>query len=69
MDTIIVRVIDMPIGVNGATVRDEEGDYNIYINARISSDKQQLAFRHEICHIRQEHFYSGRLVAEMEKEI
>ena len=29
----------MPIGVNGATVRDEEGDYNIYINARISSDK------------------------------
>lgn len=58
MDAVIIRKIDLPIGINGITVLDENGDYNIYINDKLSNDQQCEAFRHEIEHIKQGHFYS-----------
>lgn len=44
--------------MDGITVLDENGDYNIYLNDRISYDAQAEAFRHEVEHIRQGHFYT-----------
>jgi len=44
--------------VDGITVLDENDDYNIYLNDRISYDAQAEAFRHEVEHIRQGHFYT-----------
>lgn len=58
MDAVIIRKIDLPVGINGLTVLDENGDYNIYINDRLSHDQQSVAFRHEVEHIRRGHFYS-----------
>jgi hypothetical protein len=55
---MIIRKIDLPIGVDGITVLDENGDYNVYINDRLSCDAQAAAFRHEVEHIRQGHFYT-----------
>ena len=57
MDAVIIRKLDLPHGVNGITVLDENGDYNIYINDRLSYGQQGVAFRHEIEHIKQGHFY------------
>lgn len=56
LDSLIVRQLDLPIGVNGITFLDENGDYNIYLNSRYSHDAQTKAFRHEIAHIIQGHF-------------
>lgn len=58
MDDIIVRLIDLPHSVNGVTVLDEEGDYNVYINSRLSLHNRDVAYKHELAHIQEGHFYS-----------
>ena len=68
MDTIIIRLIDMPEAIHGVTRKDANGDYNIYINARISVDARVDAYWHEIEHIRRGHFYDDRPVGEKEVE-
>ena len=55
MNSVIVRIVDLPIVMRGAVREDENGDYNIYINARLSEDQRVAAFRHEIDHIRRGH--------------
>lgn len=69
MDAVIVRVIDLPFGVRGMTIKDEEGDYNIYLNGKYSSDIRADAFHHEVEHIIRNHFYSPKSVREKESEI
>ena len=69
MDAVIIRMIDLPVTVKGLTVKDSEGDYNIYLNSRLSADVQALAFRHEVEHIRNGDFYSDESVREMEHRI
>ena len=66
MDAIITRIIDMPTGVKGMTVKDENDDYNIYLNARYSPDQQADAFQHEVEHIRRGDFYTDKSVGEKE---
>lgn len=68
MDSIIIRIIDMPLSLRGATVKDENGDYNMYLNARLSDEERVKAYRHEIEHIRLGHFYDERPVAIKEAE-
>ena len=50
--------MNLPVGIEGITVLDENGDYNVYLNDRLSYDAQAGAFRHEVEHIRQGHFYT-----------
>jgi len=69
MDSVIIRVLDLPMTIRGATVKDENGDYNVYINARLSEDGRAAAFRHEIEHIRQGHFYSEEPVEVLESKV
>lgn len=66
MDAVIIRQLDLPYGVKGVTVKDENDDYNIYINSRYSKDEQVIAFRHELEHIRRGDFYRFGSVAEKE---
>lgn len=68
LDAVIVRLIDMPETIHGVTRKDAEGDYNVYINAKLSADGRAQAFRHEIEHIRLGHFYEVRSVADLERE-
>lgn len=58
MDSMIIRKINLPVGVNGVTVLDENGDYNVYLNDCLSYDAQAKAFLHEVEHIKQGHFYT-----------
>lgn len=69
MDVLIIREVELPYTVGGATIIDENGDYNVYINSRLSPDRKVKAFRHEIDHIRKNHFGSDKTVAEKESEI
>jgi hypothetical protein len=68
MDCVIIRLVDLPFPIKGATVKDAEGDYNIYINARLSEDERVKTYWHEIEHIRLGHFYDERPVAIKEAE-
>lgn len=38
MEDIFVRLKDLPYGMNAVTILDEDGDYNVYVNARLSYD-------------------------------
>ena len=68
MGEIIVRVIDLPDSVSGVTVLDENGDYNIYLNGRLSYDSYNEAVKHELRHINKEHFYIDKPIPECEDE-
>jgi len=56
---IIVRLVDLPPGIRGFTVPDENGDFNIYINTKISAFAQKKAYRHELEHIAEGDCYSN----------
>ncbi|WP_316607790.1 hypothetical protein [uncultured Ruminococcus sp.] len=66
MEDIIVRIIDLT--VPGVTVLDEDGNYNIYINARLSYEQQQQVYNHEMKHINLGHFYDSSPVADNERD-
>ena len=66
MDEVIIRLIDMD--VPGVTVLDSDGNYNVYINARLSFEQRKDVLRHELKHIGKEHFYKDMSVIECEKE-
>lgn len=51
MDENYIRIIDLPSTVHGVTVRDEDGNYNIYINSSLSADARKRAIEHELKHI------------------
>ena len=51
MDENYIRIIDLPSTVHGVTVRDDDGNYNIYINSSLSADARKRAIEHELKHI------------------
>lgn len=67
MNDIIVRLQDMPAGIKGVTLLDEAGDYNIYINSRLSMPAQNKAYFHELTHIKRDDFYNSLSISEAEQ--
>lgn len=57
MNDIFIRGIELPFAVKGVTVLDADGNFNVYINTLLSFDTQQKAARHEIAHIKKDHFF------------
>lgn len=52
-----VLYLDLPCCIKGMTALDENGFYNIYINARLGYKEQQKTIRHELTHITRQDFY------------
>lgn len=70
MDNYIVRIVKLPRSVRGFTIPDENGDYNIYLNDRLSDEGLVEAYDHEVQHIEAGHFYDDtKTVAEKEQEV
>lgn len=69
MDNYIIRIVKLPPHVGGITIPDENGDYNIYINSRLSDAKMVEVYDHEVYHIEHGHFSDDtKTVAEKEAE-
>lgn len=66
MEDMCIRFIDLPCRINGVTVQDESGFYNIYINARLSIEAQYEAIEHELTHIKRDDFYSLEPITKVE---
>ena len=64
-----VRIIDLPSTVRGVTVRDEDGNYNIYINSSLSEDARQKAIEHELKHVERGDFDSFSDISELEADM
>lgn len=69
MNDIFVREIPLDYKIGGLTAEDENGDYNVYINANHPRDKQLESYAHEMDHIHCGHFADSRPVTEKENEI
>lgn len=65
----IVRLIDLPSTINALVSEDSDGDYNIYINARLSFDEARKALEHEKRHILLNHFHRDVPVKLCEEEV
>lgn len=57
MEEIMVRLAEsLPPAVEGFTILDENGDFNIYLNAKLSVEQQRAVYQHELEHIRGQDF-------------
>ncbi len=66
MEKIFTRLIDLPLSIRGYTSLDPEGNYNIYINARLSPEMQKKAYKHELMHIKRDDFADSKTLEEAE---
>lgn len=53
-----VRLVELPRTVNGVTLPNDDGTFDIYLNSLLTEDEQKTALEHEIEHIIQDHFYN-----------
>ena len=56
MGETIIRIANLPRGINGFVLEDSEGDYNIYINALLTYERQEEVIAHEMIHIIRDDF-------------
>lgn len=67
-DDYIVRLIELPCRVGGMVSQDEEGFYNIYINARLSLAGQKRALKHELDHISGDDLNNAKSIMDIERK-
>lgn len=62
MNEIFTRLVELPESVSAFTIRDQESDYNIYLNCRLSHEKLLQAYKHELQHIERSDYCRGESV-------
>lgn len=68
MDEYRVRLVDLPSRVGGMVSMDDEGFYNVYINSRLTWERQREALRHELDHIADDDLYNTRPIEAVENK-
>ena len=68
MTDTYVRLVSLPAKVEGVTLPNDDGSFDIYINSRLSPARQQETLAHEMRHIRHEHFYLDMPISRMERQ-
>lgn len=63
-----VRVVDFPPTVEGVTVPNDDGTFDIYLSSHLSPARRKECLEHELRHIFRDHFYSERPVEDLERE-
>ncbi len=69
MNEVIIRLLPMPVGVRAFTIPDAEGDYNVYLNCRLSAEQQRRSLRHEQMHIKRNDFYKEAGACAIERSL
>lgn len=52
-----IRYAKLPLSVEGVTIPNSDGSFDIYLNSALPEARQRAKLRHELEHIRQDHFY------------
>lgn len=63
-----VRYTSLPSSVRGVTLPNDDGSFDIYINSVLGEEIQERTLRHEVKHIKLNHFYGEQDVLTDEKE-
>ncbi len=68
-DEYYIRRVPFPNrSVRAATFPNDDGSFDVYVNALLSEAEQQRALEHELRHIRLGHFYSDEPLSQKEAE-
>jgi len=67
MDDIYVYVVNLPPGINEMVTPCADGDFTVYLSAKLSSIGQQRAYEHALRHI-QNHDFQKTDVQQIESE-
>lgn len=65
---IFVRMVNLPESVRAVTLPNDDGTFDIYINAILPELLQNRALEHELRHIRLDHFYNDDPVSQNEED-
>ena len=68
MTDAYVRLVPLPVKVEGVTLPNEDGSFDVYINSRLSPARQQETLEHELRHIRRGHFDLDLPIGRMERQ-
>ena len=68
MTDTYIRLVSLPPKVEGVTVPNDDGSFDVYINSRLSPALQQETLEHELRHIRRGHFEAELPVSRMERQ-
>ncbi len=69
MNNIYIRKISLPPNVRGVTIKDHEDNYNVYVNTNLCQKSLEATIAHEMCHIKNNHFYNDQTAIQSEKEV
>lgn len=68
MTDYYVRLVELPIRVEGVTLPNSDGSFSVYINSLLPDERREEVLRHELRHIASEHFYTEMPVEFMERQ-
>ena len=63
-----LRYVELPLKVDGVTIPNNDGTFDIYINALHTEPHQKESLEHELRHLKQEHFYLDLPLSRMERQ-
>ena len=64
-----VRQVPLPATIEGVSVPNDDGTFDIYLNGNLCEARQQECLQHEIKHIIDDHFYQeNKTVSQLEQE-
>lgn len=58
--------VDMPCKIGATAVPNEDGTFTVYVNSRLSIEKQKESYLHELRHIKGDDFYKNLSVQVIE---
>ena len=63
-----VRPVALPRSVEGVSIPNDDGTFDIYINSLLPDELRERALEHELRHLKAEHFYLDMPIARMERQ-
>lgn len=48
---VFIREVELPMSIRGFIMPDADGNYNIYINDKLSEERRKLTIEHELKHL------------------
>lgn len=66
MEGIFCYLVDMPSRVGATAIPNDDGTYTVYVNSRLSIERQRRAYLHEVRHIKNDDFYKDINIDEIE---
>ena len=65
-DDVIIRIVNMPVSIRGYVTDSPDGVHNVYVNANLTREMQEMCTLHELAHISNNDLASYAPVSELE---